>query len=587
MSDTDVRIKYAVTKTSSRGKKQPRSLVLTSKSVQNMMGNSIQWERPVQEIYGIHRSTKEPKAFVISFLQTYRFDVESADQVSSIVSAFQRLNLGEVFVDDKIGAYGLQADKGKGYKKGHVNISSDEEGDTGPAGAVSQVSDAPVSSAGQKDRHRTTILEDDLDENIEYVEDSRMLAHQIETLPEAEVLETFCNPVAAYKFVRPPIFPQVPPSHAKVMRPQNFELVSVVGKGSFGKVFLVRRVEDNRFFAMKVLKKRNVLDRRQLEHLKAEHNILQSFNHPNMIKLYHSFQTRTRLFLVTTFATGGELFYHLKKIGRFPEPLAVFYLAQIVLVIEYLHKHDIVFRDMKPENLLLDNHGNILLTDFGLSKTGISADNSGGAGVCSGSFCGTPDYLSGEIISGVPHGKMVDIWALGALLFEMLVGSAPFSYASSTSTHGGNARSELYRRILKNIIVFPTFISAECKSFIAKCLSRRPKDRPNFEEIKKHEVFRKNKIDFDKLYRKEIQPPFKPKLEQACILAVDGKLLKNPLDNVYRYIAPEALVVNFDAKFTSESPILPPSTQSDSVSIQEDKNFKDFAWTAQDAFDKP
>lgn len=138
-------------------------------------------------------------------LQTYRFDVESADQVSSIVSAFQRLNLGEVFVDDKIGAYGLQTDKGKGYKKGHVNVSSDEDGDIGATGAVSQAADAPASS-GQKDRPRTTILEDDLDENIEYVEDTRVLAHQIETLPETEVLETFCNPVAAYKFVRPPSF---------------------------------------------------------------------------------------------------------------------------------------------------------------------------------------------------------------------------------------------------------------------------------------------------------------------------------------------------------------------------------------------
>ncbi|TNJ26358.1 Kinase, AGC Akt [Giardia muris] len=567
----DVKLKFDVIKTSSRGKRQQRSLVFTTKAIQNVAGNTVQWERPAPEVHGLHRATREPKAFVLSFLTTYRFDMESAEQVAAVTSAFQKLGLGGVYTDDAVVNYVLA---GGG--------DEDERGGKGRDGKGEE---------GKEDRDRdrpprTTILDDDLDENIEYVRESKLLAREMDALPEREVLEGFKNPVAAYKFIRPPIFPQVPASHARLMRPQNFELVSTVGKGSFGKVFLVRRVDDNRFFAMKVLKKRNILDRRQLEHLKAEHNILQSFQHPNMVKLYHSFQTRTRIFLVTNFATGGELFHHLKKIGRFPEPLAVFYLAQIVLVVEYLHKHDIVFRDMKPENLLLDNHGNILLTDFGLSKTGISADDSGAGGVCSGSFCGTPDYLSGEIISGVPHGKMVDIWALGALLFEMLVGSAPFSFASSLNTNVGNSRSELYRRILKNTIVFPSYVSPECKDFVVHCLARRPKDRLNFEAIRKHRVFLKHKIDFDKLFHKEITPPFKPKLDPSCVLAIDGKLVKNPADNVYKYVSPDALVVNFDPRFTSEPPSLTSSTPADGVSIEEDKFFKEFAWTAQDAFDK-
>lgn len=581
MESSEVKFKFPVIKFSSRGKKQPRSLVMTTKSIQNVAGNSVQWERPVQEIHGIHTSSKEPRSFAISFLTTYRFNADSEEQVNSIVEAFRRLELGKSFRDDDVIDYMLlpEAKRATFVKKGQKYEDDDEDDEDAagePAGARSR---APLHAL-------KTNLQDinDTDNGIDYVESLANYAVN-NTIVGAKTSDLKENPLVLYRFTRPARFPSPPESHQKLMRPQNFELVSTIGKGSFGKVFLVRRVDDNRFFAMKVLKKRAVLDRRQLDHLHAEHTILQSFTHPNMVKLYHSFQTRTRIFLITNFAIGGELFHHLKKVGRFPEQLAVFYLAQLILILNYLHDYDCVFRDTKPENLLLDAAGNILLTDFGLSKVGISADSSSSNGQVTHSFCGTPDYLSGEVISGVPHGKSVDIWSLGALLFEMLVGNAPFSFAvPSAQASGGNARSELYRRILKGVVVYPNFVSAEARDFISQCLNRRPKDRPSFGEIREHSLFRKNGIDFDRLYRREIPPPFKPKIDPVCVQAVEGKLIKNPNDVVYKFVSPENLVSNFDSRFTSEPPTLQSSTPNDGVSVEEDRLFREFAWTAQDAF---
>jgi len=168
---------------------------------------------------------------------------------------------------------------------------------------------------------------------------------------------------------------------------------------------------------LKSLKKSKLKEAKHIEHTKAERKILETVHHPFIVSLKFAFQTEKKLYLVMDCYNGGELFYHLRNKGRFTENLGKFYLIQILLAIEFLHSHRIIYRDLKPENIVLDNNGYIKLTDFGLAKDNIT-DDSG----CTQTFCGTPEYLAPEIIRGDKYGKSVDVWCMGILLYEMLLG---------------------------------------------------------------------------------------------------------------------------------------------------------------------
>ena len=176
------------------------------------------------------------------------------------------------------------------------------------------------------------------------------------------------------------------------------------------------QVDNGNIYSMKILKKENVIKRNQIEHTKTERRVLGYVKHPFIVSLYYAFQTETKLFLVLDYCGGGELFFHLGKAGRFKEERARFYSASIALALEYLHSKNIIYRDLKPENVLLDNEGHIKLTDFGLSKENITDIQ------LAHSFCGTPEYLAPEILRRCGHGKPADWWSLGALLYEMLTG---------------------------------------------------------------------------------------------------------------------------------------------------------------------
>ncbi|CAG8545913.1 1242_t:CDS:2 [Acaulospora morrowiae] len=289
---------------------------------------------------------------------------------------------------------------------------------------------------------------------------------------------------------------EVEKSHLK---PASFEILKLIGKGNFGKVFQVRKKDTNRIYAMKVLHKQDLIDRREVEHTLAEKNILiRAEECPFLVGLKFSFQTKTHLYLVTDFMNGGELFWHLQNEVRLSEKRAKFYAAEIVLALEHLHKYNIVYRDLKPENILLDATGHIALCDFGLCKENLAT------GQTTNTFCGTSEYLAPEVLAECGYGKSVDWWSLGILFYEMIAGFSPF-YTNDTQL--------MYRRILFGKLKFPKgFFSDEAKSLIKGLLARNPHhrlgSRNDAEEIKNHPFFAN--VDWNALYHKQVSPPFKP-----------------------------------------------------------------------------
>ena len=284
-------------------------------------------------------------------------------------------------------------------------------------------------------------------------------------------------------------------------RLDSFKIIKVIGKGSFGKVFLVREHVSGEMFALKVLRKDNIIKRNQVEHTKTERNVLGYVKHPFIVGLNMAFQTADKLYFVLDYCAGGELFFHLGKLGKFPEPRACFYSAEITLAIEHVHKLDIIYRDLKPENVLLDARGHVRLTDFGLSKEGISNSSSG-----ANSFCGTPEYLAPEILNRQGHGRAVDWWSLGALLYEMLTGLPPF-YCRD--------RERLFEKIRRADLNYPRYLSACSQHLLKGLLTRDPKMRlgsgeKDAEDIKGHIFFKS--IDWVKLKSGSMEPPWNPQI---------------------------------------------------------------------------
>ncbi|GAB1300501.1 Ribosomal protein S6 kinase alpha-2 [Apodemus speciosus] len=282
--------------------------------------------------------------------------------------------------------------------------------------------------------------------------------------------------------------------------PSQFELLKVLGQGSYGKVFLVRKVTGSdaaQLYAMKVLKKATLKVRDRVRS-KMERDILAEVNHPFIVKLHYAFQTEGKLYLILDFLRGGDLFTRLSKEVMFTEEDVKFYLAELALALDHLHGLGIIYRDLKPENILLDEEGHIKITDFGLSKEAIDHDKR------AYSFCGTIEYMAPEVVNRRGHTQSADWWSFGVLMFEMLTGSLPFQ---------GKDRKETMALILKAKLGMPQFLSAEAQSLLRALFKRNPCNRlgagvDGVEEIKRHPFF--VTIDWNKLYRKEIKPPFKP-----------------------------------------------------------------------------
>ena len=295
------------------------------------------------------------------------------------------------------------------------------------------------------------------------------------------------------------------------MQATDFNPLRCLGKGTFGTVLLVKQASTGKLYAQKQFRKASLTVRKRLvEQTKTERTILESVNrHPFVVKLYYAFQDHEKLYLILQYAQGGELFERMRNQHMFPEETAAFYMAEMVLALEHLHKNvGVVYRDLKPENCLLDAEGHLLLTDFGLSKVAANGEE------CR-SMTGTIEYMAPEVIQEQQYGTAVDWWSFGILGVDLLTGATPFSAHNDMKTR---------EKILKSKLVLPYYLSPDAKDLLTRLLRKEPKKRlgasmpKDMQTIRGHRFFRK--IDWKKLDKRELQPPIKP-------LITDPELAEN------------------------------------------------------------
>eukprot|EP00750_Incisomonas_marina_P020236 INCI3850.1.p1 GENE.INCI3850.1~~INCI3850.1.p1 ORF type:complete len:396 (-),score=70.50 INCI3850.1:202-1389(-) len=284
----------------------------------------------------------------------------------------------------------------------------------------------------------------------------------------------------------------------------DFTLIKTIGKGSFGKVLMVKKNDTGKVYAMKVLNKEKVIARKQYEHTLSERKILQDISHPFLVGMHFAFQSTSKLYMVFDFFNGGELYSYVSK-GKFNENRARFYTGEIALGIGHLHEHNIVYRDLKPENLLLDSDGHIKICDFGLSKLEVVDDSVK-------SICGTPEYLAPEVIRRQRYGKAVDWWSLGTLVYEMIAGLPPFYNTN---------RQKMYRAILDAPLKRPEVMSPAAFEVIKGFLQRDPTQRLGYDGMAKMKVMEWFSNcgwgeGWAQLEAKEVEPPFKPTVNGAA-----------------------------------------------------------------------
>uniref|UniRef100_A0A8C2ZVJ3 protein kinase C n=1 Tax=Cyclopterus lumpus TaxID=8103 RepID=A0A8C2ZVJ3_CYCLU len=327
---------------------------------------------------------------------------------------------------------------------------------------------------------------------------------------------------------------------------QDFKCVAVLGRGHFGKVLLAEYKSTGEMFAIKALKKGDIVARDEVDSLMCEKRIFEAVNsvrHPFLVNLFACFQTQEHVCFVMEYAAGGDLMMHIHA-DVFSEPRAIFYAACVVLGLQFLHDHKIVYRDLKLDNLLLDTEGYVKIADFGLCKEGMGFKDR------TSTFCGTPEFLAPEVLTETSYTRAVDWWGLGVLIFEMLVGESPFP---------GDDEEEVFDSIVNDEVRYPRFLSTEAISIMRRLLRRNPERRlgagdKDAEEVKKHLFFRN--MDWNGLLAKKVKPPFVPTIQGANDVS------------------------NFDDEFTSEAPILTPPREPRALNSDEQNMFSDFDYIA-------
>uniref|UniRef100_A0A0A9WJM8 protein kinase C n=1 Tax=Lygus hesperus TaxID=30085 RepID=A0A0A9WJM8_LYGHE len=326
----------------------------------------------------------------------------------------------------------------------------------------------------------------------------------------------------------------------------NFRLLSVLGRGHFGKVILSQYKNTGEYFAIKALKKGDIIARDEVDSLLSEKRIFEVANamrHPFLVNLFACFQTEAHVCFVMEYAAGGDLMMHIHA-DVFSEPRAVFYAACVVLGLQYLHESRIIYRDLKLDNLLLDTEGYVKIADFGLCKEGM------GFGDRTGTFCGTPEFLAPEVLTETSYTRAVDWWGLGVLIFEMLVGESPFP---------GDDEEEVFDSIVNDEVRYPRFLTLEAIAIMRRLLRKNPERRlgsseKDADDVKKQAFFRS--INWDELLMRRVRPPFVPTVSST------------------------EDVSNFDEEFTSEQPALTPPKDPRILSSDEQELFRDFTYMA-------
>uniref|UniRef100_A0A674PK03 protein kinase C n=1 Tax=Takifugu rubripes TaxID=31033 RepID=A0A674PK03_TAKRU len=327
---------------------------------------------------------------------------------------------------------------------------------------------------------------------------------------------------------------------------QDFRMIAVLGRGHFGKVLLSEYKKTGTMYAIKALKKGDIIARDEVESLMCEKRIFEIVNmshHPFLVNLLACFQTPEHVCFVMEYTAGGDLMMHIHT-DVFTEPRAVFYSACVVLGLQFLHDHKIVYRDLKLDNLLLDTDGYVKIADFGLCKEGM------GFGDRTSTFCGTPEFLAPEVLTDTSYTRAVDWWGLGVLIYEMLVGESPFP---------GDDEEEVFDSIVNDEVRYPRFLSNEAIGIIRRLLRRNPERRlgsgeKDAEEVKKQPFFRT--MDWEALLQRKVPPPFLP--------SITGK----------------EDVSNFDEEFTAEAPTLTPPREPRTLSRKDQESFRDFDYVS-------
>ncbi|KAI8087822.1 kinase-like domain-containing protein [Gilbertella persicaria] len=348
------------------------------------------------------------------------------------------------------------------------------------------------------------------------------------------------------EIARPPI--QLKPTQQQQQQRRvtlnDFNFLFVLGKGNFGKVMLAEDKYDKRLYAVKVLKKRFIIDNDEIESLRSEKRILQAANrarHPFLVSLQSCFQTESRVYFVMEYVSGGDLMWHIQR-EPFSERRAKFYACEVLLALEYFHSQGIIYRDLKLDNIMLGLDGHIKVTDYGLCKENMWYEDT------TGTFCGTPEFMAPEILLEQKYGRAVDWWAFGVLVYEMLLGQSPFR---------GEDEDEIFDAILEDEILYPVNMSRDSVSICQRLLNRDPKRRlgagpSDAAEIKEHPFF--HGVNWDDMLNKRVPPPFCP-------------TITSPLDTS-----------NFDEEFTRERPALTPINSV--LNRVEQQEFQNFSYVA-------
>lgn len=327
---------------------------------------------------------------------------------------------------------------------------------------------------------------------------------------------------------------------------KDFQFIAVLGRGAFGKVMLAAEKSTSQLYAIKALKKEFIIQNDDVKSTKLEKRIFQAANgakHPFLVNLHSAFQTDSRVYFAMEYVSGGDLMAHIMEKKRFSQARAKFYASEVLLALEYFHKNNIIYRDLKLDNILLTPDGHIKVADYGICKENMPY------GQTTRTFCGTPDYMAPEILSSNRYGRAVDWWSFGVFIYVMLVGRYPFH---------GEDEQDVLEAIMADAIEYPASLGKEVLSLLKGLLNKNPAKRlgggrQDAEEIKRHQYFAG--VDWRMVLEKKITAPWVPTIRHATDVS------------------------NFDPEFIREKPVLTPITSV--LSTQDQEEFKDFAYVSE------